>query len=371
MKHTQQKDAITNIRRQFVSFLSILIVISLGVGIYLACRNGAQAMANRGDEFYNETNYRDIEVRATHGITAEDLEAAASLEGVTDVESVFAMDLVASGEDSRAMAHILSLTERLDQPVLLEGRLPQTAGECAAEPELLEKLDLSVGDTLTIESKEGEQAEYMTGSTFLITGTVRHPDNYKKGNVVLDNVMLTEEAFDKEAAGIEGTGMLIRTDASHLNTFSEEYKEQIDGYMHALADLGQERAELRDEDIRSDAQEQIDDARKEADEGREKLEEGKEEYAAGEKELSEGREQLDKATAELEDAKKQAADGEKQLADSRKELESAREKLAEAEKQLADSKSELDAGAEELNTASAELEEARGQLEEASDYPGG
>ena len=59
MKRTQRKDALRNIFRQFISFLSILIVIALGVGIFLACRNGALAMRDKGNAFYKETAYRE------------------------------------------------------------------------------------------------------------------------------------------------------------------------------------------------------------------------------------------------------------------------------------------------------------------------
>ena len=127
MKRTQRKDALRNISRQFISFLSILIVISLGVGIFLACRNGALAMRDKGNAFYKETAYRDIEIRSVHGVTDEDIAVIAGQPGVETAEGIMALDLVGAGEKQKAAVHVISQTERLDQSVLLEGTMPEAA----------------------------------------------------------------------------------------------------------------------------------------------------------------------------------------------------------------------------------------------------
>ena len=127
----QCKDAVRNIRKQFISFLSILIVVALGVGIFLSCNFGSHAMSNRSNEAYREAAYRDIEIRTTRGVTEEDAEAVKSLSCVEDVEPVFTADVVAQSATAKRIVHITSLSERMDIPWIVEGKLPGGDGECA------------------------------------------------------------------------------------------------------------------------------------------------------------------------------------------------------------------------------------------------
>ena len=55
MKHTQLLDALRNIKKQWVSFLSIVLIVMLGVMVYLGINFAANSMKQGGDKYYEKT----------------------------------------------------------------------------------------------------------------------------------------------------------------------------------------------------------------------------------------------------------------------------------------------------------------------------
>ena len=365
MKRTQRIDAIRNIRRQFVSFLSILIVTALGVGIYLACRNGALAIQSRGNDFYRETAYRDAQILATHGITKEDVEAVRSLDGVTDAEGFFAFDMVAESGGGRTPVHVISKTERIDRPVVSEGRLPEAKNECAVEAGLLETFGLSVGDTLAIKGENGGASYDLREEEFRITGVILHPDNIHRGIRTSSYVMLPAEVFSgssEDGIDYDWAGMLVRADLD-ADSFSDEYAEGNEELMRRLTAFGQERAAMRDEKIRADAQAKIDDARAQLADGREQIGEGRDKVESGREELKNVRQQLDDAAAKLAEAEEQLITSEQDLKDNKTKLDDAKASLDSAKAQLDDGRAKLDSGKAQLDSAKAQLDSGKARLD--------
>ncbi len=88
MKRTQIKDALRNIARQKVSYLSIIVIAFLGVSSFLGLDYTFSALRQNGSSVYNRLNYRDIEMVSTLLFTEEDLDCIRAVEGVADAEGV-------------------------------------------------------------------------------------------------------------------------------------------------------------------------------------------------------------------------------------------------------------------------------------------
>lgn len=82
MKNTQFRDSIRNIMKQFVSYLSIVIIAFLAVMAYLGINYAAQSIAHNTSDFYNSNNFRDSEIISTLLLTEDDLDAIRSVDGV-------------------------------------------------------------------------------------------------------------------------------------------------------------------------------------------------------------------------------------------------------------------------------------------------
>ena len=62
MKKTQRKDALRNIKKRIVSFLSICIVIALGFGVLFTTRYTSAGLDKEYGNFFKSHNFKDYEM---------------------------------------------------------------------------------------------------------------------------------------------------------------------------------------------------------------------------------------------------------------------------------------------------------------------
>ena len=82
MKKTQFLDAIRNIKKRFVSYLSVILIALLGTSIFLSIGFASKAILRNGTEVYESMHFRNIEVISTRLVSEENLAALQSLDGL-------------------------------------------------------------------------------------------------------------------------------------------------------------------------------------------------------------------------------------------------------------------------------------------------
>ena len=75
MKKSLLKDSIRQIKNTFKRFLSILLIVLLGVGFFAGIRAASPDMKEAVDKYFDEQNMMDIEVASTLGLTDNDIKA--------------------------------------------------------------------------------------------------------------------------------------------------------------------------------------------------------------------------------------------------------------------------------------------------------
>ena len=199
MKKTQIKDTVRNIRKQLVSFFSIIVIALLGVSIFLGLDYSSVHIRKNASDYFGAQKMRDIELLSTLLFSQDDLDKIRSTEGVADAEGVRQVRGLASSGGDRVEVDVISLTQRLDLPQLDEGRLPETGTECAVERELAEEMGWSVGDEIFLQDAQGSALQYLKGERFTLTGIADHPDHNNTMVAGIRYVMVTPEAFDADA----------------------------------------------------------------------------------------------------------------------------------------------------------------------------
>ena len=66
----------------------------------------------------------------TLGVTDDDLKAIREIPGVKDAEAASSLEALADDGEEELVLQVSSLTERVNLPTLLDGRLPETTSEC-------------------------------------------------------------------------------------------------------------------------------------------------------------------------------------------------------------------------------------------------
>lgn len=368
MKKIRWVELFANIRVNLVAFLSISMFVALGVGLFLGIQWGAVALKNASDETMRRGHMEDMEVQFPYGITDSDLEQLRAIEGIEDVETGYSSYVSVRLDSNNYTFKMQTLTERLNQPTSLEGRMPTAKGEAALLREWCETHDVKVGDTLGLKhdadeatiNEDGDKVvdpdgmEYLTTDKITVVGIVESPlylakmeSTFGVSNIASGAIncaaFVTEDTFDTGKFNDGYPNVYIRcAGLEGINSFTKEYDDKIDPITEKVTALGGKLAPVRYHKLHDDAQSKLDDAQEKIDDGERQLDEGKQKIADGEKALADGEKELDDGRKTLVDSVLSASD----------EQGVAQEQLDEAYRLLADGQGKYDAGVETYNTAS-------------------
>lgn len=149
------KMVMRGLKGSFSRLMAIFAIVALGVGVLSGMLATTPDMLYSVDRYYDDTETMDIRLVSTLGFAESDPEALRQVEGVEKVMPIYSADLlfVTSANDTM-VTRLQSLPgegkDYLNQPQLIEGRMPERAGECVVETGGLLSSGLAVGDTLTL-----------------------------------------------------------------------------------------------------------------------------------------------------------------------------------------------------------------------------
>ena len=357
MKRTQLKDALRNIWKQKVSYLSVIVIAFLGVATFLGMNYSDGALRINGSSMYNAVNYRDLEIISNDVFYQADLDAIREVEGVEDVEPVWQLYTKATqGNKSQDIA-VISLAQRVNLPQLVEGRMPETAEECVVEQRLANDMGWHTGDVVNALNIKGETSkELLKHTRFTIVGFANHPDHISVSIPDTLYVMVQRDAFDMDALnnGFMGVEVVVKKPAG-IDRFSQRYEAIVGAVSEKMEALGTQRASVRTEERHGAVQSRMDEAQEKLDEAQDQLQKARTELDQDWDKLTESDKQIDENEAKL-------ADGQGQLMTSQAELMAGRDKLAEAEVKLAKAEVELSTGKTVLELSRTQLDNARQTL---------
>lgn len=163
MKKTYCKSILRTVRSSLSRFLAIFAIVALGVGFLAGLLSSPGDMRASAEQYYDDTDFYDLRAVSTLGMTKEDIRLLEEMDGIEGVMPVRDMDFVVEsqeGDDLTLRMHTLPEegAPSINTPVLMSGRLPEQAGECAVilTKTLIEKRDW-IGETLALQ--DGQELE--------------------------------------------------------------------------------------------------------------------------------------------------------------------------------------------------------------------
>lgn len=337
-------DTLREVHHTFPRFLSLLVLSALAVCFLAGLRATAPDMKLSADAYFDQQNLMDLHIASTLGLTQEDVDAIAEEEGVASAQGAYTIDALVPMDNQEMVVKVLSYSGEGDvnQPALVEGRLPEGEDECLIEPLFLELSGLSIGDTISLDTGEGDYADALSVEEVTIVGTANSPlyIALDRGSSTLGTgsvdafLILPVESFTMD---YYTDAYLLAEGASELETYSDEYEELVDQLAQQLEPLSKERSALRYDEASqaiSDAEDELAQAEEEANQ----------QLTDAEAEITSSRQELDDAKKQLEDAKEQLDSGEAQYAAGMEQLESGWQALDAASLELEDGKEQYEQG---------------------------
>ena len=176
------RDILREISKTKSKFISIMIIMFLGVFIFVGLKETSPAMVNTYNKYIERHKMYDLRVSHNFGINEEDMKIINALDNIDLSESYFIKKLQIS--NSNDFVNIESLPEKLVLPKVTEGSLPKNDGEIA----LVESLHSSykIGDEISFISDKSE-SNTLKQNKFKVVGFVQGADHIEVSNNNLAN----------------------------------------------------------------------------------------------------------------------------------------------------------------------------------------
>ncbi len=365
MTKSLKRDFFREIRKSISRFISIMLIVALGVAFYSGVRSTMPAMYMTADAIYDKQNLMDIRVVGTLGLTQKDIDALKEIEGVEGIEGSYTTDFLCIVNSKEIVTRAISMTEKINGIKVLDGRNPKKYNECLVSKEFLEEsglklgsivklstgTDIPVSDTLATDSYQivgvCSSSYYLNGDV----GTSTIGDGMGDGYIVIPRQAFVTDVFTSIYITVAG--------AKDMNCYDDEYKEIVEKVSDRIEEIADKQCEIRYAQLRS--------------ESNDKLQEAKNDFAEAEMTIEE---EIKKAYDELmmqklliEQSKDDIQSNKELLANAEENLPIYQQQVADAEKQIADGEEQLRVMKETLAETKGYLDDAVVSLEELKNDP--
>lgn len=356
MPHALFTEITRTIKGSLARFLAIAGIVALGCGFFAGLKMASPDMQEAAHTFYANQHLYDLRIISTLGLSEKDVHALASVEGVEAVMPSRTVDVMATLTFSQSTARVSSFRPgELNQPIVVEGRLPQGPYECVMSADPKKRADISLGQQ--IELPDTSNGVHLKGGSYTVVGFVNAPmypyvSNFgttSLGNgIVQQFVYVTEDAFANDDPYTEA--YLTVQGATSYKSGSSDYQSAVDSVAERISQMNPSLASLRLQELKDDAQTQVDEARQ-------KLEQSRQEAAD---KLGDAQKKLDDAEAQISAQQQKLADGQRQYDAGRQQLTasrySAEQQFAQAEAQITASEAQIVQGTAELSAGEAQYQ---------------
>lgn len=361
MGKTFFRNLFRDIRKTLSRFLSIVIIIAVGVAFYAGVRATSPDMKMSGDKYFSENNLMDFRIISTLGLTKDDIEEISKVSGVKSVEGEYSLDAVIEREGRSLVLNVNSLPKSggINDIRLIEGRRPENPNEAIVEDGFLEENKLKLGDSIELKSG-GEKGleDRLENTLFKIVGTAKSPlyisaqrqlSSVGNGSV-RGFVYILGEAFKGDIYS-EAYVRVDREESKDSLFINDEYKDAVKPVETALKDIGTPRGEIRYQEVVVEGRQKLNDAEEELQRGRKEAEE---KFSDAHRKIDEGRAKL---LSGSEDLRKNEALFNEKMAEGQKKIDDGKRGIQEGEKTLSLNAKVIENGRLEIEKGKLQLDE--------------
>ncbi len=321
------KNTLIKIKKSFGRYISIFIIVLVGVGFYAGIQSSAPDISQVAGSYYRSHRLMDFKIISSMGLSEDDVSAVKALNGVKDVIPSYSLDVLSDDKAIRLHA----IEKNVNTIELTEGRMPQTDTECVADGAAYK-----IGDKINITS---DVSDKLKNTEYTVTGLTQSVLYIARdyGNTTVGDGKLSSYIFvDKSNFVLEAYTEIYVTAAESdtAAAYSDKYKERMSLLEDELVKMKPDRENARYEEIyntagaeisenetklkneKADSGQKLRNAKKELDDNAQKLKNAKEELLKNEAKL------LDMSaekTAAFQSAKSKIADGWNQIDSATKE----------------------------------------------------
>ena len=260
-------DAFREIRKSIKRFFSLILLVMLAVAFLSGLRTTSPDMKYTASLYYHDQKLMDIRLISTLGFMEEDLEKVLSYDGVLCAEGSREIDL----KLENLVVAVYSMPSEINLLYLTKGRLPSTNRECVIDGNLLDDLDLGIGDTITLSDPDNEEDDIgadivstkLEDYSYTIVGIADSPlfisvdrgtSNVGTGTVSAC-IYVPESEFDWD---YYTSIYLLLEDTKDMDAYTDEYEDYTKDFAKEMEDFANALVNSRYEYLAAKRQKIID-----------------------------------------------------------------------------------------------------------------
>ncbi len=372
MTKSIKKDFRREIKKSISRFISILLIVVLGVAFYSGIRSSMPAMQMTADAVYDKENFMDIRVVGTLGLTQNDLDALKEIEGVELVEGAYTTDFLCLANSSEIVTKVLAMPDTVNDVMVSEGRYPEKYNECVASREFLAESGFAIGDYVTLLTGTDDSVfDTLASETYQIVG-IGATSYFLNGDMgtstigdgVVDGyIVIPQEAY---VTDIYTSAYITVSGAKELDSYSKDYETLVANVIEKIELIADRRCDIRYSEVRSQSNEMLEDAKNDYLEAevtaRNELAEAEQALLENEKKYEEENAILEENLILVQNAEANLPLYRQQVADGERELNSAKEDLAELEAEVKKAEEQYESYINDPNKTEEQKQNAKDSL---------
>ena len=316
------KNQIRTISKTRARFLSIFCIVFLGTAFFAGLRHSPIIMKESMHQYLQDYQWNDLDYIGTLGFDQKLIDEVSKVEGIKSIDYGFRFDGLMSYHDQSNIGVIVysddNFQKGVDIPELKSGRLPQKDDECLVDDRYFQTNQLTLNQTVDIESDYGKKTYRIVGSA----NDSRYTCNFDRGTNSLGNgnnsafiLVLTKGnehlAVPEELFELHDHQTIYNDLRIHLENPDDLY-EFDDDYEAYIKPIHQKIKKIFHTYYASFYQEKKDDANQKINDGQKEYDDGLKTYQDGMTSYQNGLDQYTKAKKEYDDGYQQYQQGLKQ-----------------------------------------------------------
>ena len=285
------KDTLRSITANKLRFLSIAVIVALGMSFFVGIKSASPTMQYEANEYFVKNNLMDVHVTSPIPFSDEDIERIANVETVSQgVGSCYVDGYAALGKETFVNKNGTELICRIslidadkaqkfldgeEDPTyinrldLKEGRLPEKSGECVVDEKSAELYpEIEIGKTLNISETDGSSEISLKNNKFSIVGIVASPEyiSVDKGQTKLGSGSLDSSIYvlKSDFATDKTNELFVKMNYSeYLDSFSEIYIDRAIKLAEEINKVSEAAIDSKLSDLKTEYNNKIEDKKSE------------------------------------------------------------------------------------------------------------
>lgn len=218
-------------------FISIVLIVMLGVGFFSGIKATTPSMKYTAHKYFDDSNFMDFTLKSTLGFTDTSIDILKNnINEIENVYPIYSKDMIINLNNSDKVIKLFSINNDVNKLNLIEGDFPTNSDEILVDS----KLSVELGSIINIENDD-----FLKSSSLKVVGKVESPlyVSVERGNSNIgDGKILGFMYVNKDLINSDVYTDLYITlkNPENFLTYSDDYSDYISSIKSKLEDLSKE-----------------------------------------------------------------------------------------------------------------------------------